>query len=142
MKEERQVSFRIQLKDLPSPNWDGGSELWVGIQEGKDVVQQVKLPAESVEFRGVLRVGNEDSEAQPNFLGAFAQGPKGERFLYICWGRPSFGRWTGIRRAKLPLSGLTWSDLESGEVVGVLSCTDAKGGPICATVKAEFFRWE
>jgi Family of unknown function (DUF5990) len=139
--EPRIIKVHIECRELPPPGWGGYGDTWIGIQEGKEVVQRVKLPADSVTFEAELRVGNDDSEASPNFLGPYAQGPKDGRFLYVCWGQLHLGRWVGFRRAKLPLTGLDWSAIKSNVVRGTLKCTDPKGGPICATVKPDHFSW-
>ncbi len=139
--EPRTVTVQILCTDLPDANWGGHAGICVGIQKGKDVEQVVQLPASSVTFQAELRVGNDESEPAPNFLGPFAQGPKGDRFLYICWGTMAFGRLMGFRRAKLPLSELTWASIASGQVSATLRCTDAKGGPVCATVKHDRLQW-
>ena len=107
----------------------------------KEVVQRVKLPADTVSFTAELRVGNDESEPVPNFLGPFAHGSAKERLMYICWGRSGFGGWSGFRRAKLPLAGLDWKAISTNEVRARLQCMDAKGGPICATVKPDKFSW-
>jgi hypothetical protein len=130
------VTIQIECTDLPSIE-----NLWVGIQEGKSVVQQTKLPAETVTFTAELRIRNTESDPAPNFLGPFAQGTKDDRFIYICWGSPAHGGWHGVRRAKLPLGTLTWRAIKSGTIKAKLRCTDAKGGPICATVKPSHLEW-
>ncbi|MBL8047552.1 MAG: hypothetical protein JNJ45_02615 [Chthonomonas sp.] len=138
----RTLGVRIRCIDLPVPDWGGHGEIWIGIQSGKDVVQRVKLPADSITFEAELRLGNEPGAAPPNFLGPFAQGTVQERFIYVCWGRPSFGGWSGFRRAKLPLTGISWEMVASGAVTGTFVCTDAKGGPTCATVKPDRLTWQ
>lgn len=137
----RVVRASIECSELPPAEWGGHSEIWIGVQSGKEVVQRVKLPAESALFEIELKVANDNSEPHPNFVGPFAQGKPQDRFLYVCWGRPGFGGWIGFRRAKLPLAGLTWKSIESNVVRGRLKCTDPKGAPICATVKGEHFSW-
>ena len=139
--KKRVIAVKVICSDLPAPNWGGHSEIWIGIQNGKEVVQQVKLPTESVVFEFELEVSNDESDPVPNFLGPYAQGGKGDRFVYICWGMPYFGRWSGFRRAKIPLAGLDWVSIKSNSVTCKLKCTDAKVGPICATVKPDYIVW-
>lgn len=136
--ETRTVKVQIVCTELPDANWGGHAGICIGIQKGKEVEQIVQLPANSVMLKAELRVGNDESEPAPNFLGPYAQGPKGGRFVFVCWGTMAFGRFMGFRRAKLPLSGLTWASIASGEVNATLRCTDAKGGPVCATVKQDW----
>ena len=140
-QEQRIVKLTIECIDLPTHDWDGHAEIWLGIQQGKDVVQAVKLPIETVVFDAELRVGNDSSQGAPNFLGPFAQGSAQDRFVYLCWGSRHLGLWAGFRRAKLPLSKVTWTDIEQNHVHVSVLCTDAKGGPICATIRDEFITW-
>ncbi len=135
------VRILIECINLPPSNWDGHAAISVGIQQGKEVVQGAQLPAESVSFEAELRVGNEPTDERPNFLGPFAFGTPQERFLYVCWGEIGLGGWRGFRRAKLPLNGLGWEDIQSPIIRAQLNCTDAKGGPICATVKPTHLVW-
>ena len=132
------VKLTIVCSDLPDANWDGHAEIWLGVQRGKVVEQAVRLPIATATFVAELRA---EGDATPNFLGPFAQGGVGERFVYLCWGRHEGPQWVGFRRAKLPISHLTWADIESGEVTVELRCTDAKGGPICAMIKGESANW-
>ena len=138
--EKRIVELTIECFNLPVHDWGGHSEIWLGIQEGKEVVQEVRLPADGVVFRADLRVAEEPSPT-PNFLGPYAHGSVQDRFLYLCWGRRYGGAWVGFRRAKIPLTGLTWEMLQSGRLLARVRCTDAKGGPSCATLKADFVTW-
>ncbi len=135
------MKLTIECVDLPQQNWDGHREIWLGIQQGKDVVQEVKLPVETASFRCELRVGNDSSQGSPNFLGPCAQGTVQDRFVYLCWGYRHLGMWAGFRRAKLPLGHLTWVNIEDNQVHVTVRCTDPKGGPICATVRDEFVSW-
>ena len=136
--DQRIIHLTIECVELPPPDWGEHSEIWLGIQSGKDVVQQVKLPADKVMFEAELRV---TGEATPNFLGPFAHGTVQERFVYLCWGQPHLGHWAGFRRVKIPLTGLTWENLKSDRLHAQLRCTDSKGGPICATVKGDVLNW-
>jgi Family of unknown function (DUF5990) len=139
--DSRVVELTIECGNLPPYDWGGHSEIWLGIQRGKDVVQAVKLPAEVVVFDAELRFAPDSSPAGPNFLGQYAHGTVGDRFVYLCWGRRQGQVWVGFRRAKLKLSGLTWESLQSGRLLAKVRCTDAKGGPICATVPEGFVSW-
>ena len=139
--DQRTIKLTIECLDLPPHNWGGHPEIWLGIQRGKEVEQEVKLPAERIVFEAELRVAGDPSHGASNFLGPYAQGTVQDRFTYLCWGWRHFGMWVGFRRIKLPLSGLTWDEVATGSVVAHLRCTDAKGGPICATVRGEYLTW-
>ncbi len=139
MANESPVKVVFHCVDLPDANWDGHREICLGVQCGKQVVQAVKLPIETATFELEFRV--DLSGERPNFLGPFAQGTPQERFAYLCWGHFHGPAWIGFRRAKIPLGGLTHEQLSGGEVRATISCTDAKGGPVCATLKGEFVQW-
>lgn len=137
----RLVKVEIDCIDLPSADWGGHGQIWLGIQEGKSVVQAVRLPSDDIRFLAELRVEVSAATGKPNFLGPFAHGTPQERFLYLCWGQPFGGGWAGFRRAKLPLGSLSWEDLSTGTVKLTVRCTDAKGGPACATLKGDALSW-
>ena len=84
-----------------------------------------------------MRVRDDRSDVL-NFLGPFAQGPVGGRFVYVnsgtLGGQPDSG-WT--RRAKVPLGGIAWSLIQkaAGSIIEVrIAGTARDGGPACATV--------
>lgn len=139
--EQRVIKLRIECFDLPPHDWGGHAEIWLGIQCGKEVVQEVKLPTQDVVFEAELRVDGDPAHGRPNFLGPYAQGSAQDRFLYLCWGRRHFGLWAGFRRAKISLSGLNWEDIDSNRLMARVRCTDAKGGPSCASLKGDFVTW-
>ncbi|RMG72344.1 MAG: hypothetical protein D6722_05560 [Bacteroidetes bacterium] len=72
--------------------------------------------------------------------GPFVHGKKGDRFVYLVWyvmGQEETGR---FRRAKLSLTPL--ADMP-GPVARVhVALTDARGGPVCASLKSTHLRWE
>ena len=135
------ITLTIECSELPPHDWGGHAEIWLGIQRGKVVEQAVKLPVDSVMLTAELRVAGEAETGNPNFLGPYAQGTVQDRFVYLCWGRWHGPHWVGFRRAKLPLSGLSWDGLRSDRVHMKVRCTDKKGGPVCATLRDEFVTW-
>jgi hypothetical protein len=77
------------------------------LQRGKsELVPPSRSTPKQLVFDLTVRVRDEE---QPNFLGPFAQGPRGARFGYI-----NSGTYAGqtntpwSRRAKVHLSGITW----------------------------------
>jgi hypothetical protein len=78
----------------------------------------------------------------PKFSGHFVQGPTNNKFIYI-----DIGTYAGqtntewSRRLKIPLSGITWKDIDklisshSHILETIVPGTGRDGGPNCATVK-------
>jgi hypothetical protein len=90
-------------------------------------------------FEFEVRLGRRP-DGTPNFLGPFAQGPPDARFVYInagtLAGQPG-SRWT--RRAKVPLTDITWTLIERAQAAGspieaAIAGRAGDGGPVCATV--------
>jgi hypothetical protein len=79
-------------------------------------------------------------EKPPKFSGSFVQGPAGGKFVYIdigtCAGQLGTP-WS--RRLKVPLTGITWKDIDALSINSILQTivpgTGKDGGPNCATVK-------
>jgi len=111
------------------------------LQEGKiDLVPPTSESAEHMTFDFAVNVANEKPE-EPNFRGSFVQGPKGGRFVYVNSGTyagESHSCWS--RRAKIPLSAITWDLIEKalsnpdGVLEARIQGTGRDGGPACATV--------
>jgi hypothetical protein len=106
------------------------------VQRGKDeLLAAISASAEKQVFEFSVRA-RDDGSGSPNFLGPFAQGPVGGRFVYVnsgtMGGEPN-SHWQ--RRAKVPLGGITWSMIKKGSVIEArISGTARDGGPACATV--------
>jgi len=129
--------LEVRCQNLPA-TFDG-APIYLGIQQGNDVIEIVPASAGKTVFHPEFRLA--DAEGAPNFLGPFAQGPREERFLYLSWGtgatNAAFGR---FRRLKVHLSHLTWKQLAAAArrkkpLSVTLDLTDAKGGPLCASVR-------
>jgi len=121
--------------------------VFLGIQRGKDVIEQVPGDAKTVTFEPEFRVERK-KDGTPNFLGAFAQGTADDRFFYLCWGvKGPGGRFDMFRRLKIRLGHLSAARVEracrSDQPITVrLRLTDAKGGPLCATPRPPNIEWE
>jgi hypothetical protein len=78
--------------------------------------------------------------------GPYIQGRPGGRFIYLNWGTVDDpGEFAMFRRAKLWLEAVPpevlASAVESGVLVGRLALTDAKGNPLCASVRPPLIEW-
>jgi hypothetical protein len=116
---DQNVDLRIIVENPP---------VHFAVQRGKDeLLAAISASAEKQVFEFSVRA-RDDGSGSPNFLGPFAQGPVGGRFVYV----NSQGR-----RAKVPLGGITWSLIKkaAGSVLEArISGTARDGGPACATV--------
>jgi Family of unknown function (DUF5990) len=144
---EYTIPLEIICRELPDPRWGGYAAIRLGIQKKTAIDQAVLLPQETAIFHGSLRVRQDPATGKPNFLGEFAHGTPKERFIYLCWEQLSNGQWVGFRRAKLPLGSVDWSLVESLNqsglpLRGIVTVTDARQAPICASLKPTHLRWE
>ena len=138
---ERQITLRVIVEKPPS-----GVD--IGVQEGHGndykTVQKQRFTKQDLRFEFPIRV-KEGKDGQPNFLGAFAQGPANNRFIYLdigtCAGQTNTS-WS--RRLKIPLTSITWPMIEQATDASVIEVrvpgTGRDGGPTCGTVK-QFSGW-
>jgi hypothetical protein len=135
MIQEKELPLRITLVHPPSG-------VVFCLQRGRaDLVPPTEASGEQVSFDFTLRVHGDRTGGPPNLRGAFAQGPPATRFVYVNSGTLAGQEdscWT--RRAKVPLSGITWELIETvskpGTVLEARIPGIAKdGGPVCASIR-------
>ncbi|MBA2500353.1 MAG: hypothetical protein H0V30_11560 [Chitinophagaceae bacterium] len=135
---ELEIILRIILEDS-TPGVD------YGLQEGKGVdfktVETKRGHGGSLQFECRVRVKSSAGNP-PVFLGPFAQGPRGDRFIYI-----DIGTFAGqkdscwSRRLKIPLTGITPEIIKQSVSDSNMLCeafvpgSEKGGGPNCGTVK-------
>ncbi len=112
------------------------------MQEGRSaLLRPTEVKKDHIAFEFSVRLGNPISGDQPNFLGSFAQGPRGGRFVYVNSGKRAGQndcRWD--RRAKVPLGGLTWALVKSAQrkrgavIEARMDGGGRDGGPACGSV--------
>jgi hypothetical protein len=118
----------------------------VGIQQKRDVVELVAGDADSAtwSFEVTTRV---DNSGATDFGGAFVQGRRGERFMYLSWGTVDDSNgFTMFRRAKLLFADVDPELVRDaidrrGTLVGRLGLTDRCGHPRCARVRPPDIEW-
>lgn len=134
-KAETYLPLRITLFNPPKG-------VMFAVQRGKaELETPLMASGENLSFNFAVRVGDREDE-RPNFLGPFAQGPRGGRFVYVNSGTlagQADSCWT--RRAKVGLMGIGWdlvdqilaqpSLLLEAQIAGKAG----DGGPACATVR-------
>lgn len=113
------------------------------LQRGRaDLAFCTEAAGEQLSFDFTLRVHGDRASGPPNLRGDFAQGPPATRFVYVNSGTLAGQKdscWT--RRAKVPLSGITWELIEAvGSKPGMvlearIPGTAKDGGPVCASVR-------
>jgi Family of unknown function (DUF5990) len=136
------VRFRIVGTDLPgrscapSPERsDGYRNIHVGVQRNQEVIDLAPGDAARVEFEFDVPV------RRGRFAGPFVHGRGGQRFIYLSWGELDGEEFRMFRRAKLHLDGLDPTSVDGRVVEGALSLTDAKGNPLCASVRPPRLNW-
>lgn len=133
-------TLRIVGRDLPGRAWNGYRNVHVGVQRHRDVVDQAPADADRADFNITLDVASDD------YRGPFAQGRRGERFVYLSWGEvDDEGDFTMFRRAKLRLDVIpddAAAALRGGRSVeAALPLTGADGGPLCAAIPPHLIGW-
>jgi hypothetical protein len=107
----------------------------VGVQRGKDVVQEFPADGSPVTWRlDAQRTGTD-------VRGPYVHGRPGGRFLYLSWQRQGSGM---FRRAKLMLDVLTPDVLaraEEGALTARVGLAMPDGSPLCAAVRPPVIEW-
>ena len=109
------------------------------VQRGREeLLPPTHATAKELVFELTVRVA--DRDGAPNFLGPYAQGPVGERFVYVNSGQRA-GEAASIwdRRAKIHLKDLDWPLVKKALAADAvletrIEGTGSDGGPACATV--------
>ena len=120
-----------------------------GVQIGQQPTGLVRGDAPSARWELAVVVAT-GIDGELDFKGPAVHGKRGERFLYLTWGKAdSFGHFVMFRRAKLMLnrieSGLVRSvssaDADQRRLVGVVRLSDRHGAPRCARVDPPDVTW-
>lgn len=117
-----------------------------GLQKGSgnnyETVQKQMSTSNDLSFTFTIKVkGDPVKDKFPKLSGPFVQGPTDNKFVYI-----DIGTYAGqtdtvwSRRLKIPLTGITWEDIDSltsgnSMLQTRVAGTGKDGGPNCATVK-------
>jgi Family of unknown function (DUF5990) len=130
------VALRILVVD-PLPG------VALALQRGKSgshtLIAPSSLSADAAAFDFTVVAAPAKSGEAPRLLGPFVQGPPDKRFIYLCIGKyagDAASSWA--RRAKIPLTGLTWPLIETRKDDGRLEASIAgrahDGSPACASI--------
>src|SRR5260370_19876093 len=113
------------------------------VQRGKsELLEPDRNDDSAIAFKFTVRIAPRERGKAPNFLGPFAQGTPSKRFVYVNSGTCAGPKNTpSTRRAKSPLTGISWSLIQKarhGIVETTIEGTGSDGGPVCATVRTEW----
>jgi hypothetical protein len=124
----RNIHVGVQRRDRPDE--------WLNLQPGdaRTVTWDLDCPVAAV------------TDGALDIRGPYVQGGPGRRFIYLSWGEvDDAGSFAMFRRAKLWLDGVDPATAQTAVVTGKLTArlglTDAKGHPLCATVRPPKVTW-
>jgi hypothetical protein len=133
--DEKELQLRIVVLQ-PPPG------VVFAVQEGRSaLLPPAEVHKDKIAFQFSVRAVKESPGDPPNFLGPFAQGPRGGRFVYVNSGRHAGQKDTlWDRRAKVPLGGIAWSLVEAAlakraAVEARVDGVGRDGGPACGSVR-------
>jgi hypothetical protein len=138
------LNVRIVGERLPGRTFEDCTNVHVGVQRGTEVVQVQPADAASVKFTfGVVL--REVEGGGVDLRSPFVHGKPGDRFFYLSWGDvdETTGEFSMFRRAKLMLAAVPTGLItaKTSTLEAYLSLTDAKGGPVCASVRPPAIDW-
>ncbi len=138
-ESESLVQLRVVCEPLPPKECGELTEIEIGIQKGEASCPPTRQSTERAEFEISVRVRRDPKTGGPNFLGEWAHGKPGERFLYLTWTACQGGLRERYGRMKVPLTSIPWEIVE--RAVAETRVLEARvsgigrhGKPACATV--------
>ncbi len=144
MKTE--LLIELHCTDFPGARFEALENIFVGVQNREDI--ESETPGNSVRATFQIPVTcSTGKDGRPNFTGPYVFGTSGDKFLYLVWYAKVGSIIHRFRRAKIKLNALDWEQIDLSmqqqkPVRAHIKMTDKKGGPVCASLKAESIRWE
>lgn len=140
------LDLQLVCTHFPDLPYEGRENVFLGIQHKKEILAETPASATEKTFHLQLKVSKGKTGA-PNFTGPYVFGKTGDKFLYLVWFIKVKTQNEGFRRAKIKLQDLSWEQIQNAiarkyPIRAKLTLTDAKGGPICASIKPPFIEWE
>ena len=130
------MRVRIEGTELP-----GATYGQVGIQRGREVIELHPAGSAAVTWSFEVDV-RRTADGEVDLRGPYVQGRKGDRFVYLSWGRPEHGSLTMYRRAKLMFDAVDLGALHDAHtLVGRVGLTAKDGTPRCAAVRPPAITW-
>lgn len=144
MAEKQWVSFDLECVELPDYRMLDYNNLRLGIQEKREVKQDVSCSVRQARFMFTLEVYIDGDNMR--FSGPVVQGSPGDQFIYLVWGERDGEEWKTSRRLKVPLS-----SVEIGRILHAIQTnqplamrilmTNNKGEPIAGVLKPSQWEW-
>jgi hypothetical protein len=151
--QDRGVQIRIEGSDLPgrscgaAPGFPGYENIHVGVQRRNRPGELLEMiPGDAPSAVWSLDCDVVTARDGIDCKGPYIQGRPHERFIYLSWGAvDGAGAFNMFRRAKIWLDGADPKTVaaaqRSGTLVARLGLTDAKGHPVCASVRPPLVEW-
>ena len=136
MDKELELPLRIVMED-PVPG------VTIALQRGlsgkAELIGPVSSSPEALVFEFDINLRGATADGTPRLLGPFVQGPPTARFVYLNSGAAAGqAGTTWQRRAKVPLSGLSWALIDAlppgVRLEARIAGKSRDGGPACASV--------
>jgi len=86
--------------------------------KSQDLLSGLPLANGSLQFDCTLKSRQTAGEEAPDWTGAYVHGKPKQRFLYLSWGYKENNHWEWIKRIKIPLSGITWQQIDTANKSG------------------------
>jgi uncharacterized protein DUF5990 len=135
------VRIEIHGRKLPGRDCCGHTDVAVGVQRGREVVDLHPADADEIVW-GFDVTDVRGRDGAPDVRGPFVHGRPGARFLYLSWGGVApDGHRAMFRRAKLMLDPALLAEAVGTTLVGELGMTMADGSPLCAAVRPPVIDW-
>ena len=133
----------------PGGNFPGARNIHVGVQRVYRKDRPVELlgltPGDAPSAHWDFEATATSAGVGFDIKGTYIQGRPGARFIYLAWGAIDDGAFNMFRRAKLQLDAIDPATLDAacrhGSLIAHLELTDAKGHPLCASVRPPLIRW-
>jgi hypothetical protein len=137
------IWLRLVYRGTGPVYWSGGPQHF-GVQDKAEALQHGEVGADGGVIFDLRVEVKPESAGAPVFVGPFAQGPAGGRFLYLSW-RNRTGEYA--QRFKLPLGSIGWADIQAareaerplmGEVIDLQPRATSTGANIGGTRTIEW----
>ncbi len=140
------ITIQLTCSDFPGLPFEGRAAIYLGIQFKQDVLDETPMTVQQKIFTIEVKAA-EGTDGRPNFTGPYVFGKTGDKFLYLVWFMKTSMGDERFRRAKIKLNELSWEQINTviskqSPLQAKIKLTDARGGPVCASLKPPYIQWE